>query len=86
MKLPLNTLRDHDETHEFPPPGLTFLPLALPAIACGDDAAQPSQALQGGNNPYVLVTGEREQESNYRINTLQDPGPHTSQQPDQRYR
>src|SRR5215469_4570107 len=54
---------------------LTFLPLALPAIACGDDAAQPSQPLQGGNNPYVLVTGEREQESNYRIKTLQDPGP-----------
>ncbi|HKD54347.1 MAG TPA: TonB-dependent siderophore receptor [Steroidobacteraceae bacterium] len=54
---------------------LTFLPLALPAIACGDDAPQPSQPAQGGNNPYVLVTGEREQESNYRIDTLQDPGP-----------
>jgi iron complex outermembrane receptor protein len=54
----------------------TLLPLVLPAIACGDDAPQPaSQPAQGGNNPYVLVSGEREKESNYRIDTLQDPGP-----------
>jgi iron complex outermembrane recepter protein len=55
---------------------LTFLPLALPAIACGDDAPQAAaQPPEGGNNPYVLVTGEREKESSYRIDTLQDPGP-----------
>src|SRR5215469_16057126 len=52
---------------------LALLPLALPAIACGEDA--PAQPAQGGNNPYVLISGEREQENNYRIGTLQDPGP-----------
>jgi iron complex outermembrane receptor protein len=55
---------------------LTFLPLALPALACGEDAPQSTaQPAPGANNPYVLVTGEREQEANYRVDTLQDPGP-----------
>ena len=55
---------------------LTFLPVTLPALAWGDEPPQPAvQPAQQGSNPYVLVTGEREQESNYRINALQDPGP-----------
>jgi iron complex outermembrane receptor protein len=54
---------------------LAFLPLALPPLARGEDAPQAAQPPPGGNNPYVLITGEREQESNYRIGTLQDPGP-----------
>jgi iron complex outermembrane recepter protein len=58
---------------------LTLLPLAVPAIARADEAppaaAQPAQPAAGANNPYVIVTGQREQEANYRIDTLQDPGP-----------
>jgi iron complex outermembrane recepter protein len=53
----------------------TFLSVALPALARGDDAPQAAAQAAQGSNPYVLVTGEREQESNYRIGTLQDPGP-----------
>jgi len=56
-------------------PVLLLLSVTLPAIAWGDDAPQPAAQPAQGSNPYVLVTGEREQESNYRINALQDPGP-----------